>query len=276
METLGNYLPLKIIRITDEGAWLIAGHDEILLPRKELASDAKEGNSIKVFVFKDGKDQLTATTKKPLALLNECAYLKIKENASIGSFLDWGIEKDLFLPFREQKEAARIGQPILVFVHIDDDSNRIVASGRMNKFISNDKVDLKEGDEVNILICNETDLGYNVIIENKHWGLIYKNEVFRNIVKGEKCKGYIKKLRAENKIDVSLQKQGYDEVETAYELILQKLKENNGFLALTDKSAPENIYKILQMSKKTFKKSIGRLFRNKKIDLKDDGISLIA
>lgn len=253
---------------------MFADNEEIILPKKNLPPEAKENDMISVFIYRDSNEQLIATTQKPLALINECAYLKIKENASIGSFLDWGIEKDLFLPFREQKEAARIGQPVLVYAHIDDDTNRVVASARMNKFIRNENLSVKEGDEVNILVCNQTDLGYNVIIENKYWGLIYKNEIFRELSKGERTKGYIKKIRSENKIDVSLQRQGYDEVETASAAILNELKANKGFLALTDRSDPELIYKALKMSKKTFKKSIGRLFRNKKIELTDDGIRL--
>ena len=276
MNILGKYLPLKIIRITESGAYLMAGHDELELPPTQLPEGVKEGDNISVFIYKDQTDKLCATTKKPLALVNEAAYLTVKDNSNVGSFMDWGLVRDLLVPFREQKDQMKVGKDYLVYVYIDEETDRIAGSTRMNKFISNNEVKLSEGQEVEILVCDQTDLGYNVIIENKYWGLIYKNEVFRNISRGEKTKAYVKKIRAENKIDISLQKQGYDEVSSASDQIMDKLVKNQGFLSLNDKSDPKDIYKELQMSKKTFKKATGWLFRNRKIEITDEGLKLIS
>jgi uncharacterized protein len=249
--------------------------EEISIRKKEFSDDIHEGDERNVFIYVDSEGKVTGTTRAPYATVGECAYMKAIQETSFGTFVDWGIEKDLLVPLSRQKEKMKEGSYYLIYVFIDDEHNRITGSTKLNDFISNETLSVKEGKEVNLLLCGDTPLGIKVIVNNKHWGLLYRNEIFKKLKKGDKTKGFIKKIREENKLDVSIQEQGYDEVFSASLIILKKLKEEDGFLPLTDKSEPGTIYHTLQMSKKTFKKAVGALFKDRIISLEEKGIRLI-
>ncbi len=273
MIALGKYNTLKVKKLVEFGAYLQGdGEDEILLPKQYMPEGLDAGDDIEVFIYKDSEDRIIATNLKPYAQVGECAYLEVKAVNRIGAFMEWGLMKDLFVPFREQKIPMAGGKKYVVYIYVDEDSDRIAASSHLNKFIKNEHLDLEEGQEVDLLVTEHTHLGSKVVINNRFWGMLYKNEIFQEIHVGERLKGYIKKLREDDKVDVSLQKQGYDEVSTAKETILRKLSMNHGYLPLTDKSDPEDVKESLQMSKKLFKKAIGALYKDKKIALEDMGI----
>jgi len=228
-----------------------------------------------VFVYKDSEDRLIATTLTPKILLNQFAYLKVEMVTQHGAFLDWGLEKQLFVPFREQALKMSEEKSYIVYMYLDKKTARLAASSKINHFLDNSSLTVSIGDEVDILICDSTNLGINVIINHLHKGLLYHNELFEKVKTGDTRKGYIKKIREDNKIDVQLQKQGYGNIEPNALIILEKLKANTGFLALTDESSPEMISNQLEMSKKTFKKAIGLLYKQKLIHLEKTGIRMI-
>jgi len=269
-----NLLTAK--RRTLNGYYLVDEEDvEVLLPNKYVPSGMKPGDEISVFIYKDSEDRVIATTIKPFILLNEFAVLDVVDVNSVGAFLDWGLEKDLLVPYSEQSPKMQVGNSYPVYLYLDEKTQRLVASGRINKFLELEEITVNNGDEVELLICNTTDLGINVIINNLHIGLLYDNELFQAVTPGDILSGYIKNVRPDNKIDVSLQKQGYVNVEPNAQKILQKLKDNDGFLNITDKSDPIIILAKLEMSKKTFKKAIGSLYKQKIIRIEKDGIYLV-
>lgn len=273
---LGRYNTLKIDRFTGVGAFLEdSDGEQVLLPQKWVPQDAKVGDKIEVFVYLDGEEREIATTMKPKAEVRDFAYLQVKQTTKIGAFLDWGLEKDVLVPFDEQKNRMQAGHSYVVYLYIDDVTGRITASTKLAKFADNKSCELEPGDEVDLLVASHTQMGYNVIINNRYIGLIYENEVFKNIKNGDQIKGYIKMIRDDYKIDVSLEKAGYGKVDDHTEIILRKLEENEGFLDLNDKSDPSEIALRLQMSKKTYKKAIGNLYKARKIKIEDNGISLI-
>jgi uncharacterized protein len=247
---------------------------QVMLKKRELRDVPERGSQMEVFVFTDNEGKIWGTTMRPVAELGQCAYMKVIEETKIGAFLNWGIEKDLFVPFSQQKERMREGFTYLVYILFNEDASRIIGSSKIEQFIQNENLSVKEGKEVNLLICEKSDLGVNVIVEDKHWGLLYKNEIFQKIKKGDRVKGFIKKVREDGKLDVSLQEQGYDEVFSASMKILGKLKEEGPFLPLNDKSEPGQIYNMLEMSKKIFKKAIGALYKDRKITIEDSGIRI--
>ncbi|MBN2236041.1 MAG: GntR family transcriptional regulator [Bacteroidales bacterium] len=275
MIALGEYNLLRIDRFMTPGAFLVdeEGKD-VLLPNKYLPENASVGDEIEVFIYTDSEDRIIATTIDPPITLNEFGFLKVKDVNNIGAFLDWGLEKDLLVPFSEQNQPMEINRWYVVRLFLDDKTNRLVASNKLNKFLEVDYISVEVNEEVDILVIEKTDLGYKLIINHVHKGLAYASETFRELNVGDTLKGYIKNIREDGKIDVSLQKQGYDNVEPSSKQILDLLKQQNGFLALTDKSEPDKIYDVLQMSKKTFKKAIGNLYRRKQIRLEEDGIYL--
>lgn len=272
---IGQYNTLRIDRMTGPGAFLTDGDKEVLLPTKWIPEKAKEGDNIEVFVYRDSEDRLISTTLKPHLKVGEFGYLKVKEVSKVGAFLDWGIEKDVLVPFREQNGILQAGTWILVFLYLDEKSDRVVASNKVSKFLDKDISVLEEGQEVDLLIAEPTDLGLNVVINNRFKGLLYENEVFKDLMEGDKTKGYIKTIRDDDKIDVSLQKKGLEQLEEGAAQILNELRENKGFLPLHDKSDPLDIQLQLQMSKKNFKRSVGILYKKKLIKLEKNGISLI-
>lgn len=278
MIELGKFNKLKVIRLTPPGMYLAEeGNEEevVLLPNKYIPKDLHEGQEVNVFIYRDSEDRLIATTLEPKIKLNEIACLEVKEVNDHGAFLDWGLEKDLMVPYREQKKKMRAGEKYLVYLYIDVDTDRLAATSKIDRFLESDDITVRIGDQVDLLIGDSTDLGVNVMINNKHKGLIYRNEIFKKVYPGDKTIGYIKDIRDDGKIDVSLQRQGYRNIEPSAEIVLQKLKANKGFLKLNDASDPEDIMHKLQMSKKTFKKAIGSLFKQKLISIEEDGIYLV-
>ncbi len=274
---IGKYNVLKVNRRTDNGLYLLdeASGEEVLLPNKFVNDKMVEGTKGKVFVYKDSEDRPVATKQIPLVITDEAAYLTIKEVSPIGAFLDWGLDKDLLLPFSEQKNSLTAGGKVLVYVYLDRATNRIVATENLNKFIKNREVQLKKDDEVNLLIGPKVDKGYKVIINNMHWGMIYDNEIFNPVQSGQHVKGFVKKLREDGKVDIALQKQGLVVADDARELILEKLHAAGGKLELSDSSTPEEIYAALGISKKNFKKAIGMLYKEKKIAIGENDISAL-
>ncbi len=278
MLEIGKYNRLTILRDTKVGLFLGTGNevDDVLLPNKYVPADFKIGDEMTVFIYLDHEERPVATTLEPYILLNEFALLRVNYTNQIGAFLDWGLEKDILVPFREQARPMEKGKRYLVYLYIDEKTNRLVATSKINQFLNNDELTVEKGEEVQLIVSHITDLGINVIINEKHKGLLYKDEVYDDAVRtGDRAIGYIKTIRPDNKIDVSLQKQGYEAVEPNAEKILDELRASRGFLRLNDNSHPEDIKTVLKMSKKTFKKAIGLLYKEKLIEIKEDGIYLV-
>ena len=249
--------------------------NDILLPNKYVPDTLAIDDDIDVFVYTDSEDRPIATTLTPAIQRDEFATLKVVAVSSAGAFLDWGLEKDLLVPHREQSRPMDVGEWYVVFMYLDKSTNRLVGSTKISRFLDTDVRDLAVGDEVQLLAYETTDLGLNVIINNRYKGLVYTNEIFRTVRPGDPLIGYIKNIRDDSLIDVSLQRIGFENVEPNARRILAMLKSENGFLPLTDNSPPEEIYKTLEMSKKTFKKAIGTLYRERKIVLEEKGIRLV-
>ncbi|TDX46795.1 S1 RNA-binding domain-containing protein [Orenia marismortui] len=272
---IGKHNEGKVVKEVDFGLYLEISGEEILLPKKYIPEGTEIDDILKVFLYKDSEDRLIATTLTPKAEVGEYAYLEVKDVSRIGAFLDWGLEKDLLVPYREQRGKMKKGKKYVVRVYLDQETDRIVATEKFDRFINHNELDVSEGDEVNILIYRYTDLGVEVIINDKYYGLVYNDDIFKNLKIGQRHKGYIKKVREDNKIDLSLRKIGYGRIEDAKTKILKKLKEKEGFLALNDKSSPDLIKKVLEMSKGTFKKAIGGLYKEEIINITGEGIKLI-
>jgi predicted RNA-binding protein (virulence factor B family) len=277
MIEIGKYNKLKILRQTSVGLYLDENSDGIgiLLPQKYVPEHYEIDGFIEVFVYKDSEDRIIATTLKPFIELNQFECLQVIDVTNIGAFLDWGLEKDLLVPFHEQPGRMKPGDWYVVYLYLDDVTQRLAASARVGKFLNNETLSVAEGDEVDIMIWEPTDLGVNVIVNNKHKGLVYKNEIFQAVTRGDRLKGYVHKIREDNKLDIRLGKKGYDNVEPNAQIILDILKENNGILKLGDKSEPADIYSQLGMSKKIFKKAIGGLYKQKLITIGNDTIAFV-
>jgi len=275
MIPLGTYTTLTAKRQLLQGIYLEdAEGDEVLLPNKYIPKDLQLEDQISVFVYTDSEDRIVATTIQPKIELHQFACLECVHVSGIGAFLDWGLEKDLFVPFKEQKLKMKVGNFYIVYLYNDDESDRLVASARVHRYLSNEELTVKEGDKIDVLIGEPTDLGINVIVNNRHKGLIYRNEIFQNLELGDRIPGWIKKVRAENRLDVSLQPQGLANIEPSAIRILDYLQMNQGFMRLTDKSAPQEIMAVMQMSKKSFKKALGSLYKQKLVRLEKNGTYL--
>jgi hypothetical protein len=272
---IGQYNSLKIDRDTQVGLFLTDGKDDVLLPNKYVPKVFEIGEEIIVFVYLDHEQRPVATTLEPYILLNEFALLRVNYVNQVGAFMDWGMEKDILVPFKEQARPMEKGKRYLVYLYMDDKTNRLVASSKTNQFLNNDQLTVEVGEEVELIVSHITEVGINVIINEQHKGLLYKDEVYEDIRTGDRLRGFIKNIRPDNKIDVSLQIQGYLSIEPNAEKILSELRASRGFLRLNDNSHPEDIKTVLKMSKKTFKKAIGALYKDKLIEIKDDGIYLI-
>ena len=230
-----------------------------------------------VFVYLDHEERPVATTLEPYILLNEFALLRVNYTNQVGAFMDWGMEKDILVPFKEQARPMEKGKRYLVYLYIDEKTNRLVASSKTNQFLDNENLTVEKGEEVDLIVSHITEIGINVIINEKHKGLLYKDEVYDDAIRtGDRLRGFIKTIRPDNKIDVALQQQGYVGIEPNADKILDELRANRGFLRLNDNSHPEDIKTVLKMSKKTFKKAIGALYKDKLIEIKDDGIYLVS
>jgi predicted RNA-binding protein (virulence factor B family) len=271
---LGKFNTLKILRDTRVGLFLGDENQDVLLPNKYVPKKFEIGEELDVFVYLDHEERITATTLKPYIQLGEFAYLKVNYTNQFGAFLDWGLEKDLFVPFKEQARTMETGKRYLVYMYLDEKSNRLVASSKLNQFLEQENINLEIGQQVDLIVSHITELGINVIINSTYKGLLYKDEVFENLSPGKKLKGFIKAIRPDKKIDVALTKQGFEAVEEHAQKILDELRASKGFLRLNDNSHPEEVKTVLKMSKKSFKKAIGSLYKQKLISIKEDGIYL--
>jgi predicted RNA-binding protein (virulence factor B family) len=273
---IGEYNHLQISHIAKVGMYLCDKEgNEVLLPNKYILKDFKEGSWATVFIYRDSSGRIIATTLKPYIIINEFGFLQVRTTETYGAFLDWGLEKDLFVPIAEQTKILQEGNWYVVYLYIDEKSNRLVASAKINKFLSNDDLNISVGEEVDVLIFEQTPLGFNAIVNNEFKGLIYHNEIFQKVKIGDKLKGYVKKIREDNGLDISLQKIGVQQLAISSDAVFNYLQNNNGFLPLTDNSSPESIMDTLQMSKKAFKKSVGILYKNRQVKIEDDGIYLV-
>ena len=275
MIQLGKQNRLQILRQVDFGMYLDGGEiGDILLPQRYIPKDAKVGDFIDVFLYLDMEERLVATTEKPLVQVNQFAFLEVKWINQFGAFLDWGLMKDLFCPFREQKMRMEIGKSYIVHVHVDEESYRIMASAKVEHYLSQRVPDYQQGDAVDALIWQKTDLGFKVIIDNKYQGLAYEEEIFKNIHTGDRLTAYIKSVRPDGKIDLKLQPMGHQQALDFSEELLQYLKEHDGKCNLGDKSDADDIRERFQVSKKTFKKAVGNLYKQHLITVSDFSITL--
>jgi predicted RNA-binding protein (virulence factor B family) len=275
MAEIGRINKLTIKRKLDYGAHLDGGESgDILLPKKYVPKKCQPGDEVEVFVYVDREERLRATTQKPYATVGQFAKLRVVANSSSGAYLDWGLQKDLLVPKREQHAKMEEGKSYVVFVFLDKKTNRIIASSKLDKFLDLQSPNYDEGEEVDLFICYKTDLGYKAVVNNSHWGMVYKNEVFQKLHIGQQLKGYIKIIREDLKIDISLQQSGYQRVDNISQSILKTIKDFGGSIAVTDKSPPEDIYSLFGVSKKTFKKAIGALYKKRLITIDTNGIKL--
>lgn len=276
MLSLGEKQTLIIDRDTEPGLFLRNEEgDEVLLPNKYKPDTFELGDSLEVFVYLDHEERPVATNLDPFVKLDEFGYLKCVEVSDLGAFMDWGLEKHLFVPFREQIGRMKEGYHYLVFCYLDEMTDRLVGSSKVDSFLSNSELTVSPFEEVDLIISNPTDLGWNVIINSLHKGLLFKGDVFQTLQTGDRVTGFIKKIRPDGKIDVVLQRPGYRSIEPNTEELLAQLKINGGFLALTDKSSPEDIKEQLNMSKKSFKRALGTLYKQRAVDIQENGIRLI-
>jgi predicted RNA-binding protein (virulence factor B family) len=275
MLQIGVYHTLKIDRETKVGLFLTNGKDDVLLPNKYVPNDFTIGEDLTVFVYLDHEERPVATTLKPFISLNSFAVLKVSYINKFGAFLNWGMEKDLFAPFKEQARPMEKDKRYIVTMYLDKQTGRLAASSKINQFLDKEPLDIEVGQEVDLMVSHITEIGINVIINGKFRGLAYQNEVFETVSPGYKTKGYIKTIRPDGKIDVSFQKQGFEAIDDSAQQVFEALKQNDGILRLNDNSHPEEIKSVLKMSKKTFKKAIGSLYKQKLIDINNEGIQLV-
>lgn len=276
MIRLGEYNTLTILRDTDPGLYLGDKEDnDVLLPHKYKPDSFEIDDEIEVFIYLDNEERPIATTLEPFLTLNTFGYLHCSDVTKYGAFMDWGLEKQLFVPFKEQARPMKIGNWYIVYLYLDEVTNRLVGSSKTNRFVQNENLTIKKYDTVDILVTHLTDKGANVIINGVHKGLIYLENIFEDIRTGDQLKAHVSKIRDDNKVDVVLQEPGYRSIEPNANFILDELKAAGGFLPLHDKSDPETIKNEMGMSKKSFKKAIGTLYRDKQILLKEDGIELL-
>lgn len=276
MIQIGKMNRLQVLRHADFGVYLDGQEEgEILLPLRYMPEESDIGDTVHVFICYDSDDRLIAVTEKPKAMVGEFAVLDVVAVETVGAFLDWGLPKDLFLPYAEQSRSLKSGQRVIVFIYLDK-SNRISASMRLERHVQkHHDQSYEEGQLVDLLVIGKTDLGYKAIINGKHLGVLFANEVFQDLSYGQQIQGYIKKIREDGKIDLSLQQVGHKSSLDIAPVILEKLKAENGFLPLTDKTPPEEIYRLFGVSKKKYKMALGGLYKKRIITIDDDGIRLI-
>lgn len=276
MVAIGNYNTLKVVKHVDFGIYLDGGElGEILMPQRYVPANTQPEDDLEVFIYRDSEDRLLATTEKPFATVGSFAYLKVTAVNTIGAFLDWGLPKDLLVPFREQKQNMERGRSYLVYVYLDVQSQRIAATAKIDKYLDIVPAEYTIGQEVDLIISDKTDLGYKVLINQSHKGIIYKNEVFQKLQTGQYIKGFIKTIREDGKIDACLQKPGYKKVESLEEKIITILMEDGGRTPVNEKSTPEIIYDMFGVSKKAFKMALGALYKKRIIDFDEQGSILL-
>jgi predicted RNA-binding protein (virulence factor B family) len=272
---LGKFNTLRVVKEVDFGMYLDGGEEgEILLPSRYVPENCKPGDELTVFIYLDNEERLVATTLTPLVQVGEFACLEVAWINQYGAFLNWGLMKDLFVPFREQKMKMLVGKKYVIHAHIDEDSYRIVASAKVDKYLSKELPAYQPNDEVSILIWQKTDLGFKAIVENKFSGLLYDSEIFQHLQTGMQLKAFVKQVREDGKIDLMLQKPGFEKIDDFSDKLLSYIKENGGSIQLNDKSPAEDIYDTFQVSKKTFKKAVGDLYKKRLIVIEANGIRL--
>ena len=272
---LGKYNQLEVVKTVDFGVYLNGGDDgEILLPSRYVPEGCKPGDVLNVFIYLDNEERLIATTLQPYVQVGEFACLEVAWVNEYGAFLDWGLMKDLFVPFREQKMKMQKGHRYVVHAHVDEDSYRIMASAKVERYLSKELPEYQPGEEVGVMVWQKTDLGYKVIVDNKFGGLVYQKEIFKPLEPGMHMQAFVRQVREDGKIDLTLQKDGLQKVDDFAEVLLQYIKDNDGHTSLNDKSPAEEIYETFGVSKKTFKKAVGDLYKKRLIVLVEGGIRL--
>lgn len=273
MLDIGQINHLKILKFTEFGAYLGRENEDeqVLLPRREVPLDADLGRELEVFVSYDSEDRLVASLRRPLIQVGQFAALKVRALEPVGAFLDWGLLKDLLLPFAEQTHPLKIGQKVVVFCYIDK-SDRIAATMRLDKVVDKLARDFTEGQKVDLLIAGKTDLGFKAIIDQRAWGILYSNEVFRDLQYGEQLPGYIRKIRSDGKIDLGLESTGHHGADDIGPKIMELLEKNSGFLAINDKTSAEEIHRLFGVSKKKYKIALGGLYKKRLIEVTDEGL----
>lgn len=275
MANIGRKNLLEVVKLENHGAYLQGGWlGEILLPKRYVPEDCEIGDPINVFIYLDSEDRYIATTQTPKAQVGEVAYLNCIAVNPTGAFFDWGLPKDLLVPFSEQHKPLKEGNNYLVYLYSDEESHRIAGSTKLNKYIDRNPKDYSQSQAVTLHINEKTDIGYSAVIDHKNWGVLFYSDVVKPLKIGQKVSGFIKRIRDDGKIDLSLQAPGFAKIDTLAEKILMLLKKNDGFLALSDKSPPEDIYDQLSVSKKSYKTAIGTLYKKKLIRIKQEGIYL--
>jgi len=276
MLQLGEYNTLEIARDTDPGLFLIDDEGyEVLLPNRYKPKRFSIGEKLSVFVYLDNEERPIATTEEPFLTLNTFGYLRCSDVNKFGAFMDWGLVKQLFVPFKEQARPMKVGNWYIVYLYLDDKTNRLVGTSKTQKYLSNDDMTVQKFDEVDIMITHITEQGANVIVNGKHKGLIHHSDIFEDIRSGDHLKAYVKKVRDDKKLDIVLHSPGYRSIEPNAQYLLEELEAAGGFLPYNDNSDPETIKDELGLSKKSFKKAVGNLYKDKKISISEDGITLL-
>ena len=272
----GRIQKLTVSRISDYGLYLAdEEQNEVLLPNRYISLTDKPGDEKEVFLYHDSEDRLVATTETPLLRVGEAGYLRVVDKTAHGALLVWGLDgKDLFLPNRNQQGGIIAGRSYIVYLYEDSITGRCVATCKLKSFINNDSITVAPRQEVDLLVASESPIGYRVIINNRHWGMLYRNQLFRPIAVGDRTKGYVRKLTEDNRIDVSLQQEGFAQVKDSAEVLLQLVRDNGGFLPLNDDSAPEEVNRLTQTSKKVFKRSLGMLLKRGAVSVDEQGIKI--
>jgi uncharacterized protein len=279
MIPIGQHQELIILRHTSVGLFLgdEAGDEDVLLPNKYCPEEFEIGDKLTVFVYRDHEERKVATTLRPKILLNQFAFLRVTSVSNVGAFMDWGMEKELIVPFREQRQKMEEGRWYIVYMDLDKPTDRLYATNKIEKRLQNNALTVREGQTADVMIMKKTDLGFSVIVNQQHEGLIFESDIFTTLNIGDKVKGYVKKIRDDNKIDISLQPIGFKNFnDPNCEMILNKLIAHKGFMPITDKSTPEEIYTQFNISKKAYKKAVGTLYKQRKITLEPEGIKLIS
>lgn len=276
MAEIGKTNQLQVLRSMDSGL-ILDGENlgEILMPNRYVPKEANAGDMIEVFLMNSPDGRLIATNVRPYAEVGEFAALRVASVTKIGAFLSWGLPKDLFVPFRQQNVELREGQMAVVRIYFDEISGRIAASAKLDRYLDQTRPAFKEGEEVPLMICSKTDLGFKAIVDDTHWGMIFHNEVFQPLEKGQRLKGYIKQVRPDGKIDLTLQKLDANRFANLADQILSYLKEQGGFMPITDKSPPEEIHRLFGASKKAYKRAIGGLYKKRLITFENNGTKLV-
>jgi len=275
MVEIGKYNTLRIVKEVDFGLYLDGGEPfgEILLPIRYVPENWKVDEMIEVFIYRDSEDRIIATTERPLATVGEFALLEVRTVNSVGAFLDWGLSKDLLVPFREQKQDMQMSESYMVYVYLDEKTGRIAATSKLSKHLDKTPAAYEIGEEVDVLVSNRSEIGYTVIVNQAHRGIIYRNELFHKIYRGQHYTGYVTKVRDDGKVDVRLQKPSFEKVDDFELTLLKELERNKNFLPYSDASDAEEIYRAFAVSKKTFKRAVGALYRKRMITITPEGIT---